>query len=67
VFGGPIPTVKAVTMGMVTAITLFWSNMPNPAIGPYIEPPRSSSGYFKPLLDPGGRFASETASRRFYK
>jgi hypothetical protein len=24
--------LKAVTMGMVTAITLFWSNKPNPAI-----------------------------------
>jgi hypothetical protein len=25
--------LKAVTMGMVTAIALFWSNKPNPAIG----------------------------------
>jgi hypothetical protein len=24
----------------------------------------SSNGYFEPLLDPGGRFASETATRR---
>jgi hypothetical protein len=24
--------LKAVTMGMVTAIALFWSNKPNPAI-----------------------------------
>jgi hypothetical protein len=34
----------------------------------YIELSRSSSGYFKPLLDPGGGFASaasETAARRF--
>jgi hypothetical protein len=31
----------------------------------YIEPPRSSSGHFKPLLDPGGRFISDTAARRF--
>jgi hypothetical protein len=28
---------------------------------------RSPSGYFKPLLDPGGCFASETAARRFQK
>ena len=33
----------------------------------YIELFRSSSGYFKPLLDPGGGFASETAVRRFQK
>jgi hypothetical protein len=25
--------LKAVTMGVVTAIALFWSNKPNPAIG----------------------------------
>jgi hypothetical protein len=37
----------------------------------YLELSRSSSRYlkfqqvFKPLLDPGGRFASETAARRF--
>jgi hypothetical protein len=24
--------LKAVTMGMVTTITLFWSNKPNPAM-----------------------------------
>jgi hypothetical protein len=29
--------------------------------------PRSSSGYFKPLLDPGGGFTSKTAARRFQK
>ena len=34
---------------------------------PYPELPRSLSGYFKRLLDPGGRFASETAVRRFQK
>jgi hypothetical protein len=28
---------------------------------------RSPNGYFKPLLDPGGRFISETATRRFQK
>jgi hypothetical protein len=27
----------------------------------YIEPPRSSNGHFKPLLDPGGGFRIETA------
>jgi hypothetical protein len=31
----------------------------------YIELSRSSNGYFKPLLDPGGGFTSETAARRF--
>jgi hypothetical protein len=29
--------------------------------------PRSSNGYFKPLLDPGGGFTSETTARRFQK
>jgi hypothetical protein len=33
----------------------------------YIDPFRSSSGYFKPLLGPDGGFASETAARRFQK
>ena len=35
----------------------------------YMELPRSSSGYFKPLLDPGlgSGFTSETAARRFQK
>jgi hypothetical protein len=28
--------LKAVTMGMVTAITFFWSNKPNPAIAQWI-------------------------------
>ena len=32
-----------------------------------VELSRSPSGYFKPLLDPGDRFASETAARRFQK
>jgi hypothetical protein len=31
----------------------------------HIELPRSSNGYFKPLLDPGGGFTSETAARWF--
>jgi hypothetical protein len=31
----------------------------------YIELSRSSSGYFKPLLDPGGGFNSETAVRLY--
>jgi hypothetical protein len=31
----------------------------------YIELSRISNGYFKPLLDPGGGFNSETAARRF--
>jgi hypothetical protein len=31
----------------------------------YLELSRSSNGFFKPLLDPDGRFASETAARRF--
>jgi hypothetical protein len=33
----------------------------------YTELSRISSGYFKPLLDPGGGFNSETAARRFPK
>jgi hypothetical protein len=37
----------------------------------YLELSRSSNGYsvqyFKPLLDPGGGFASETTARRFQK
>jgi hypothetical protein len=33
----------------------------------YIELSRNSSGYFKPLLDPGGGFTSETAARRLQK
>ena len=32
-----------------------------------IELSRSSNGYFKPLLHPGGGFTSETAERRFRK
>ena len=31
----------------------------------YIELSRTSNGYFKPLLDPGGGFTSETAAQRF--
>jgi hypothetical protein len=30
----------------------------------FLELSRSSNGYFKPLLDPSGRFASETAAWR---
>jgi hypothetical protein len=33
----------------------------------YIELSRSSSGYFKPILDPGGGFTSENAALRFKK
>jgi hypothetical protein len=33
----------------------------------YIELSRSSDGFFKPLLDAGGGFTSETAARRFQK
>jgi hypothetical protein len=33
----------------------------------YLEPSRSSNGFFKPLLDPDGGFTSETAERRFQK
>ena len=32
-----------------------------------VELSRSPNGFFKPLLDPDGRFASETAARRFQK
>jgi hypothetical protein len=32
-----------------------------------LEPSRSFNGFFKPLLDPGDGFASETAKRRFQK
>jgi hypothetical protein len=32
-----------------------------------IELSRSSNGFFKPLLDPDNRFASETAAWRFQK
>jgi hypothetical protein len=28
--------LKAVTMGVVTARTLFWSNKPNPATAPFV-------------------------------
>jgi hypothetical protein len=31
----------------------------------YLGPSRSSNGFFKPLRDPVGDFASETAERRF--
>ena len=31
----------------------------------YLELSRSSNGFFKPLLDPGGGFTSENAERRF--
>jgi hypothetical protein len=31
----------------------------------YLELSRSPNGFFKALLDPGGRFASEAAARRF--
>ena len=31
----------------------------------YLELPRSPSEYFKPLLDPGGGFRSETLHGRF--
>jgi hypothetical protein len=31
----------------------------------YLGLSRSSNGYFKPLLDPGGGFTSETAARWF--
>ena len=33
----------------------------------HIEVSRSPSGHFKPLLDPGGSFTSETATRRSQK
>jgi hypothetical protein len=33
----------------------------------YLELSRSSNGFFKVLLDPGGGFSSETAARRFQK
>jgi hypothetical protein len=33
----------------------------------YLELSRSPNGIFKPLLDPGGGFTSETAARRFQK
>jgi hypothetical protein len=33
----------------------------------YLELSRSPNGIFKPLLDPSGRFASETAARWFQK
>ena len=32
----------------------------------YLEHSKSSNGFLKPLLDPGGGFTSETAARRFY-
>jgi hypothetical protein len=32
----------------------------------YMGLSRSSNGYFKPLLDPGGGFTSEAAARRFH-
>ena len=33
----------------------------------YLELSRSSNGFLKPLLDPGGGFTYETAARRFQK
>jgi hypothetical protein len=33
----------------------------------YLELSRNSNGYFKPLLDPGGGFTSETAARQSQK
>jgi hypothetical protein len=30
----------------------------------YLELPRNSNGFFKPLLDPGGGLTTETAARR---
>ena len=33
----------------------------------YIELSRSSAGYFKPLLDPGGGFRSETAATKSFR
>ena len=33
----------------------------------YVELSRSYNGNFKPLLDPGGVFTSETTARRFQK
>jgi hypothetical protein len=33
----------------------------------YLELPRNSNGFLKPLLDPDGGFTSETAERRFQK
>ena len=33
----------------------------------HLEPPRSPNGHFKPLLGPGGGFASETTAWRFQK
>ena len=33
----------------------------------HIELSRSPNGFFKPLLDPGDDFTSETAERRFQK
>jgi hypothetical protein len=35
-------------------------------IAVYLKLSRSPGGYFKALLDPGGRFNSETAERLFY-
>jgi hypothetical protein len=32
-----------------------------------LELPRSPNGFFKALMDPGDRFASETVARKFQK
>jgi hypothetical protein len=51
--------------------TYFYNHAHRPRLEKllYIElySSRSSNGYFKPLLDPGGSFNSETAARRFQK
>jgi hypothetical protein len=47
-------------MGVVPSIE-FFGQMANPATCIDIGLSRSPNGFFKPLLDPGGRFRSGTA------
>jgi hypothetical protein len=49
--------------------TYFYNHAHCPRLGEllYIELSKSFNGYFKPLLNPGGDFTSETAARRFQK
>jgi hypothetical protein len=61
----PVNLVQSSTIGVF--YTYFYNHAHRLGLEKllYIELSRSSNGYFKPLLDPGGGFISETAVRRF--
>jgi hypothetical protein len=58
----PVPTPQAF-------YTFFYNHAHRPHFEKllYVGLSRSPNGHFKPLLDPGGRFISETAARWFQK